>query len=70
MKYKSDNLKIIVKNTKNKLIATKQEELKNIPTIDEIIASIKDKNQLEQLKKLLEKQKATNNMLAKQKGRI
>ena len=54
----------------NTLIATKQEELKNIPSIDEIIASIKDKNQLEQLKKLLEKQKATNNMLAKQKGRI
>ena len=52
----------------NKLIADRHHELKNVPTIDNIIESIKTKEQLEQLKKLIEEQISSNNTINKQKG--
>ena len=53
----------------NKLIADKHRELEDVPTIDDIISNIETIEQLQQLRKLIEKQKATNNMIAKQKGK-
>ncbi len=54
----------------NSLVASKHEELQDVPSFDDIISSIKSKEQLEQLKKLIENQKAINNTIAKQKGKI
>ena len=53
----------------NKLIADKHRELEDVPTIDDIISNVETIEQLQQLRKLIEKQKSTNNMIAKQKGK-
>ncbi len=52
----------------NELIADTKRKEEDVPKIEDIIAKIENKEQLEQLKKLIKRQISTNNMLERQKG--
>lgn len=51
------------------LITEKHHEKQDVPTIDEIISNIKSKEQLEEMREIIQRQIAENNRLKYQKGR-